>query len=99
MNAANEVRSVQDLVKNRAAFYKETDKNVRRYAVEFQKKFTFVGDACIALFLIGAPLGAIIRKGGLGMSGGGVGHILHYILYHIHYRRKISKRWRCVTLS
>ena len=65
MNAANEVRSVQDIVKNRADMYKDTDKSVRNFAVEYQKNLT-LSAACIALFLIGAPLGAIIRKGGLG---------------------------------
>jgi len=80
MNAANEVRSVQDLVKNRATFYKETDKNIRRYAVEYQKKFT-LSAACVALFLIGAPLGAIIRKGGLGMPV--VVSVIFFIIYYI----------------
>jgi len=80
MNAANEVRSVQDLVKNNANFYKETDKNVRRYAVEYQKKFT-LSAACVALFLIGAPLGAIIRKGGLGMPV--VVSVIFFLVYYI----------------
>jgi len=80
MNAANEVRSVQDLVKNRATFYKEADKSVRRFDVEYQKKFT-LSAACIALFLIGAPLGAIIRKGGLGMPV--VVSVIFFLVYYI----------------
>jgi lipopolysaccharide export system permease protein len=80
MNAANEVRSVQDLVKNRAVFYKEADKNVRRFDVEYQKKFT-LSAACVALFLIGAPLGAIIRKGGLGMPV--VVSVIFFLVYYI----------------
>jgi lipopolysaccharide export system permease protein len=40
--------------------------NKRRYMIEFHKKFT-LSVACLVLFFIGAPLGAIIRKGGLGM--------------------------------
>jgi len=80
MNAANEVRSVQDLVKNRATFYKEADKSVRRFDVEYQKKFT-LSAACIALFLIGAPLGAIIRKGGLGMPV--VVSVVFFLVYYI----------------
>ncbi len=40
-------------------------KTVRRHAIELQKKFT-LSFACIIFFFIGAPLGAIIRKGGLG---------------------------------
>ncbi len=37
-----------------------------RHAVEWHRKF-FLASSCILLFFIGAPLGAIIRKGGLGM--------------------------------
>ena len=40
-------------------------KSIRRHAIELQKKFT-LSFACIIFFFIGAPLGAIIRKGGLG---------------------------------
>jgi len=36
------------------------------YQVEWHRKFT-LPFACILLFLIGAPLGAIVRRGGLGM--------------------------------
>jgi lipopolysaccharide export system permease protein len=37
-----------------------------RFAVEWHRKFT-LSIACFILFLIGAPLGAIIRKGGIGL--------------------------------
>ncbi|MDP9081659.1 MAG: LptF/LptG family permease [Bacteroidota bacterium] len=65
-NATSEAKSIQDLLKNRAERDAELHKNVRRAKLEYQKKFT-LSAACIALFLIGAPLGAIIRKGGLGL--------------------------------
>jgi lipopolysaccharide export system permease protein len=47
------------------------EKRVRKeqygsYGIEFHKKFT-LAFACLVLFFIGAPLGAIIKKGGLGM--------------------------------
>lgn len=42
---------------------KRTAKN--RHAIEWHRKF-FLALSCILLFFIGAPLGAIIRKGGLG---------------------------------
>lgn len=38
---------------------------LRRHSIEWHRKIT-LSLACIILFLIGAPLGAIIRKGGLG---------------------------------
>ena len=46
----------------------------------WHKKFT-LSFACLVLFFIGAPLGAIIRKGGLGMPA--VVSILLFILYYI----------------
>ena len=45
---------------------KDNQHNIRLSIVEYQKKFT-LSAVCLALFLIGAPLGAIIRKGGLGL--------------------------------
>jgi lipopolysaccharide export system permease protein len=39
---------------------------VASYGIEYHKKFT-LSFACLVLFFIGAPLGAIIKKGGLGM--------------------------------
>jgi lipopolysaccharide export system permease protein len=48
--------------------------------VEYQKKFT-LSAACLALFLIGAPLGAIIRKGGLGLPV--VVAVIFFLIYYI----------------
>ena len=79
-NASNEARSVQDLVKNRSEHQTELQKNVQRADLEYQKKFT-LSAACIALFLIGAPLGAIIRKGGLGLPV--VVSVIFFLVYYI----------------
>lgn len=51
-----------------------------KYDIEWHRKFT-LSIACLALFLIGAPLGAIIRKGGLGMPL--VISVLLFVLYHV----------------
>ena len=80
MNAQNEVRSVNDVVKNRADMYKDMAKSTRNFALEYQKKFE-LSAACIALFLIGAPMGAIIRKGGLGMPV--VVSVIFFLVYYI----------------
>ena len=45
--------------------YKENQNASIYHAIEWHRKFT-LSFACIVLFLIGAPLGSIIRKGGLG---------------------------------
>ncbi|MBK0381316.1 LptF/LptG family permease [Mucilaginibacter segetis] len=79
-NSASEVLRVQDVLRNRTDNYKETSKSIRRYVMEYQKKFT-LGAACIVLFLIGAPLGAIIRKGGLGLPV--VISVIFFLLYYI----------------
>lgn len=52
---------------------------IRYYQVESHRKFT-LSFACIIFFFIGAPLGAIIRKGGLGMPV-----IISVILFIIYY--------------
>jgi lipopolysaccharide export system permease protein len=41
-------------------------RNLNRFSIEWHKKYTFAV-ACLIFLFIGAPLGAIIRKGGLGM--------------------------------
>ena len=79
-SAASEVRSIKDVVKNRTDRYKSDSMTIRRYASEVQKKFT-LSAACIALFLIGAPLGAIIRKGGLGLPV--VISVIFFLIYYI----------------
>ena len=45
--------------------YLENEKVSAYHSIEWHRKFT-LSIACIVLFLIGAPLGSIIRKGGLG---------------------------------
>ena len=44
---------------------KEKEKNLRKHQIEWHRKIA-LSLACLVLFLIGAPLGSIIRKGGLG---------------------------------
>lgn len=53
---------------------------VNNYFMEWHRKFT-LSFACLIFFFIGAPLGAIIRKGGLGMPV--VVSILMFIAYYI----------------
>ena len=51
-----------------------------RHAIEWHRKL-FLSIACVLLFLIGAPLGAIIRKGGLGLPT--VLAILLFVMYYV----------------
>lgn len=58
----------------------EEAKLMRRHDIEMQRKFT-LSFACIIFFFIGAPLGAIIKKGGLGTPL--VISVLLFIFYYI----------------
>ena len=55
-----------------------SDANLRKHQVALHAKFT-LSFACVLLFLIGAPLGAIIRKGGLGLP------IIVAIIFFVFY--------------
>lgn len=61
-NQAISAKSVNDII---AAEYKSKAKDLRAHQIEWHRKIT-LSLACVVLFLIGAPLGSIIRKGGLG---------------------------------
>ncbi|MCW3127516.1 MAG: putative permease [Bacteroidetes bacterium] len=56
------------------------DADIVKHTIEVYRKFT-LSMACIVLFLIGAPLGSIIRKGGLGWPL--FYSIIFFIIYHV----------------
>jgi len=58
----------------------DTDKRIRRHEMEWHKKIA-LSISCLIFFFIGAPLGGIIRKGGLGMPV--VISILIFLIYYI----------------
>jgi lipopolysaccharide export system permease protein len=60
--------------------YDHKNKLIRRYEMEWHRKFT-LSFACFIFFFIGAPLGAIIRKGGVGMPA--VISVLFFVLYYV----------------
>lgn len=64
--ATNKVRQLQSEYDFREIITSEDNRNLRIHYVEQHRKFTN-SLACLVFFFIGAPLGAIIRKGGLGM--------------------------------
>lgn len=69
-------------------------KTIRLHQIELMKKFT-LSFACIIFFFIGAPLGAIIRKGGLGTPL--VISVFLFIVYYIFensgYKLARDGRW------
>lgn len=73
-NSIKENYEINSMIKN------DDDLYLTRHWIEFFRKFT-LSLACIILFFIGAPLGAIIRKGGLGMPV--VVSIVAFVIYYI----------------
>ena len=56
------------------------NENINKHKKEWHKKFT-LSIACLIFFFIGAPLGSIIRKGGLGLPV--VISVVFFIIYHL----------------
>ena len=87
----------------RAAQVGDEAYKVRRHLTEWHKKFT-VSFACLMFFFIGAPLGAIIRKGGLGVPVviSVILFIFYYIIDNMGYkmaRDGVWEAWRGMWLS
>lgn len=70
------------------------DKLIRQHKIEIINKFT-VALSCLIFFFIGAPLGAIIRKGGLGVPiiTSVLVFIIYYILDNTGYRMARQGSW------
>ena len=96
--AINSARSNKALIENtnRDKNYRKT--LVAKHLVEWHRKWS-LAFACIVMFLIGAPLGAIIRKGGFGMPV--VVSIFFFILYHVLYMsgEKMVKKGELLALE
>lgn len=79
-NAVSSAQSTQAEFEFRRMSTESTNLSLRRHHMEARKKFTN-SLACLIFFCIGAPLGAIIRKGGLGVPV--VVSVLVFIFYYI----------------
>jgi lipopolysaccharide export system permease protein len=79
-SATNTARSSKVYVESTMQDFEIDDYTKSKYKAEWHRKFT-LSIACLVLFFIGAPLGAIIRKGGLGMPV--VISIIFFIVFHI----------------
>ena len=78
--ATSQIMSIKGNVGVLANDYQEKDKSLRLHEIEWHRKFT-LSTACLVLFLIGAPLGSIIRKGGLGTPM--VFAIIFFVVFHL----------------
>ncbi len=64
--ALNSVSNIKSLLEINTIQYKNQESDITQHKVEWHKKLS-LSVACMVLFFIGAPLGSIIRKGGLGL--------------------------------
>ena len=78
--AKDQIRSIKEVLNRKELFTKDNEVRLRGFLIELNRKFT-MAVSCLVLFFIGAPLGAIIRKGGLGLPV--VMSVLFFLLYHI----------------
>ena len=79
-SALSTVQSETNDLEFKAMVTKDANKIVRQHKIEAINKFT-LALSCLIFFFIGAPLGAIIRKGGLGVPV--IISVLVYIIYYI----------------
>ncbi len=73
------VGAAQD-AKMHAEIFEADREFINRHYIELHRKFT-LSVACLLLFLIGAPFGSIVRKGGLGLPL--VASVGFFVLYYV----------------
>ena len=73
----NLMSSSMDII---AADYLGKNRDIRFNLIEWHRKFA-LSFACFVLFMIGAPLGSIIRKGGLGLPL--VFAVIFFLIFHL----------------
>ncbi|MDE6174587.1 MAG: LptF/LptG family permease, partial [Duncaniella sp.] len=92
--ALSKAERIQEEYKYKSHAMADEQKLIRRHAIELQKKFT-LSFACVIFFFIGAPLGAIIRKGGLGtpLVISVFLFIFYYIIDNMGYKFARDGKW------
>jgi lipopolysaccharide export system permease protein len=77
--ALNNLKSSIQAVNSKNKDYLNKEKQLNKYEIALHEKYA-LAVTCIILFFVGAPLGAIIRKGGLGLPL--VIAIVLFLTYH-----------------
>lgn len=78
--ALNYARANQNSITNNKKIFGHRAEKIRRHQIEWHRKFS-LSFACLVFFFIGAPFGAIIRRGGFGTPV--VVSVLFFILYYM----------------
>lgn len=77
--ATKSLSSSKQILDSKKTTVKNNKAWLNRHIISFHEKFA-LGFACVILFFVGAPLGALIRKGGIGLPM--VIAILLFLTYH-----------------
>jgi lipopolysaccharide export system permease protein len=86
--ALNNSRSLKNTFDQKKLKIDMHEREYRRYQIAWYQKYT-QAFACFVMFMIGAPLGAIIKKGGLGMPV-----LISIIFFIVYYMLTISgEKW------
>ncbi|MDX9747986.1 MAG: LptF/LptG family permease [Paludibacter sp.] len=102
-NAVQQAKTMRDHLQYNKMILGEPQMYLSRHKIEWHKKFA-LSFACLIFFFIGAPLGAIIRKGGLGfpMVVSVIMFVIYYIIDLTGYkmaREGIWEAWQGMWLS
>ena len=84
----NKLRTLKSIANSNKSDLEYRQYIIRKHKIEWHRKIA-LAIACIILFLIGTPLGTIIRKGGFGMPV--MVSVFFFVFYHIH-------RFNCVRI-
>ena len=92
--AKSRIQSAMSDYNFKSMMMEDADRTIRQHQIEAFNKFT-LALSCIIFFFIGAPLGAIIRKGGLGFPVliSVIVFIVFYILDNTGYRMSRIGEW------
>ncbi|TYB76446.1 LptF/LptG family permease [Bizionia myxarmorum] len=77
--ALNSLKSTNQIISVKSKYFKERNIYLNKHIIALHEKLA-LGFACVILFFVGAPLGALIRKGGLGLPM--VIAIFLFLTYH-----------------
>ena len=94
--AEEKARNYRDQIEYNALLLDDAQRYIRKHEIELHRKFT-LAFACLIFFFIGAPLGAIIRKGGLGAPVviSVIMFIIYYIIDNTGYKMAREALWPC----
>ncbi|MBO7458399.1 MAG: LptF/LptG family permease [Paludibacteraceae bacterium] len=96
--AIERTKNYLDQIEYNAIILQDADRYIRKHEIELHRKFT-LAFACLVFFFIGAPLGAIIRKGGLGAPVviSVILFIIYYMIDNTGYKMAREALWPCWT--